>query len=110
MSGVFILKRSGTQFMYNLKSAGNGEVVLTSERYTSKQGAENGISSVKINAPIDGRYSRLIASDGSQYFNLKAGNGEIVGTSERYTSVAGRDGGINWVKANAPSARTEDQC
>ena len=44
MSGIFHLKRSGTQYMFNLKSTGNGEVVLTSERYTTKQNAEAGIA------------------------------------------------------------------
>lgn len=38
MSAFFDLKRSLTQYMFNLKG-GNGETVLTSERYTSKQGA-----------------------------------------------------------------------
>ena len=59
MSGIFHLKRSGTQYMFNLKSSGNGEVVLTSERYTTKQNAEAGIASVKANAPYDARYQKL---------------------------------------------------
>ncbi|QIM20756.1 DUF1508 domain-containing protein [Phycicoccus sp. HDW14] len=50
MAGTFVLKRSGTQFMFNLK-AGNGEIIATSERYTSKQKALAGIESVKSNAP-----------------------------------------------------------
>ncbi len=35
MPGTFELKRSGKQFMFNLKSS-NGRVILTSERYKSK--------------------------------------------------------------------------
>lgn len=50
MAGKFVLKKSGDQFMFNLK-AGNGEVVATSERYTTKQAALNGIASVKTSAP-----------------------------------------------------------
>ena len=50
MAGKFVLKRSGDQFMFNLK-AGNGQTIATSERYTTKQGALNGIESVKANAP-----------------------------------------------------------
>ena len=65
MSGIFHLKRSGTQYMFNLKSTGNGEVVLTSERYTTKQNAEAGIASVKANAPYDARYQKLWAAAGS---------------------------------------------
>jgi uncharacterized protein YegP (UPF0339 family) len=50
MAGKFVLKRSGDQYMFNLK-AGNGEIIATSERYTTKDSALNGIQSVKDNAP-----------------------------------------------------------
>jgi uncharacterized protein len=50
MAGKFVLKKSGDQFMFNLKAA-NGEIIATSERYTTKAGALNGIESVKTNAP-----------------------------------------------------------
>lgn len=108
MAGVFDLKRSTDQFMFNLKSAENGQTVLTSERYTSKQSAKNGIESVMANAASDGRYQRKTAKDGSPYFNLTATNGQIIGTSERYSSEAARDKGIEWVKANAPGATVKD--
>jgi len=42
-------------------------------------------------------------------FNLKAGNGEVIGTSERYSTATARDGGIESVKANAPVAPVDDQ-
>ncbi|MDA8444802.1 YegP family protein [Paracidovorax valerianellae] len=108
MSGIFHLKRSGTQYMFNLKSSGNGETVLTSERYTTKQNADAGIASVKANAPYDGRYQKLTASNGSPYFTLTATNGQVIGTSELYSSTTARDNGITWVKTNAPSASTVD--
>ena len=50
MAGKFVLKKSGTQFMFNLKSS-NGEIIATSERYTTKQAALNGIDSVRTSAP-----------------------------------------------------------
>lgn len=107
MSVHFDLKSSGTQFMFNLKAA-NNEVILTSERYTTKQSAEGGIASVKANAPSDARYKKLTASNNSPYFTLTAGNGETIGTSERYSSTTARDNGITWVKTNAPNAATVD--
>ena len=103
----FDLKRSGAQFMFNLK-AGNGEIVLTSERYTTKQSAQGGIASVKLNAPSDARYRRLTAANGLPYFTLTAANGETIGTSETYSSSTARDSGISWVKLNAPGAPTID--
>lgn len=109
MSGIFVLKRSGTQYMFNLVSVGNGEVVLTSERYTTKQGAEGGIASVRVNAPHDVRYRRLTATNGLPYFTLQGGNGEVIGTSEQYSTTQARENGITWVKGNAPTAGTRDQ-
>jgi uncharacterized protein YegP (UPF0339 family) len=105
MPAYYHLKPSGTQYMFNLKG-GNNETVLTSERYVNKQGAQGGIASVKVNAPTDARYDRKNSTNGSPYFVLKAGNGEIIGVSEMYSSTTARDNGIEWVKANAPSAPT----
>lgn len=51
MSGWFELSKSSDgQFRFVLK-AGNGEIILTSELYTSKSAAENGIASVRTNSP-----------------------------------------------------------
>lgn len=107
MAGYFDLKRSGAQYMFNLRGA-NNEIVLTSERYVSKQSAEIGISAVKANAPYDTQYRKLTNTAGAPYFTLKGGNGETIGTSEPYSSTAARDSGIQWVKANAPTAPTKD--
>ena len=89
--------------------AGNGQTILTSESYTTKAAAENGIASVKTNAPSDARYERKDAKSGQPMFNLKASNGQVIGTSETYSSAAARDAGIDSVKANAPKAATEDK-
>ncbi len=108
MSGSFQLKKSGTQFMFNLK-ASNGQIILTSERYNTKQAATDGIASVRQNGPDDGRYQRLEAKDGSPYFVLGARNGQTIGRSEMYKSVASREGGIESVKKHAPDAVIKDE-
>lgn len=103
----FHLTRSGAQYMFNLK-ANNHEKVLTSERYVSKAGATNGIESVKVNAPLEARYRRKDNARGEPYFTLVAANGEVIGTSEAYSSASARDDAIEWMKKNAPSASTKD--
>ena len=90
------------QFSFVLK-AGNGEVILRSEQYASKTSAENGIQSVQANCGDDARYERKDASDGRCYFNLKAGNHQVIGTSQMYKDAAGRDNGIQSVQTNGPS-------
>ena len=98
-----IKKSTNDKFYFNLK-AGNGEVILTSEMYESKQNCENGIESVQENAPEDKNYDKKTASSGQYYFNLKASNNKIIGTSEMYESTQGRDNGIESVKTNAPTS------
>ena len=51
MTPKFVLKKAGEEFHFVLK-ARNGETILQSETYVSKQGAINGIASIKENAPI----------------------------------------------------------
>ena len=107
--GYFKLFKSdkNEQYYFNL-SAGNHEIILASQGYTTKGGAENGIESVKNNASDDAKYERKEAKNDQFYFNLKAGNGEIIGTSEMYTSKAGRDNGIESVKTNAPNGEIKE--
>lgn len=106
--GKFVIKQNSGNYRFSLK-ANNGEVILSSESYTSKAGCENGIKSVKTNAASDDRYDRKTASNGKYYFNLKARNGEIIGSSEMYESSSGRDKGIESVKANAPDAEVVEE-
>ena len=98
---------SDGQFYFVLK-AGNGEVILTSEMYTTKQNCQGGIESVKNNGGDDGNYDRLKSSNEKDYFNLKsADNGQVIGTSEMYESSDGMENGIQSVKDNRNSD-TED--
>lgn len=108
MAGWYELgKSSDGQFRFTLK-AGNGEPILASERYKSKQSAEGGIASCQVNSPIDARYVRLTAQNGQHYFVLKAGNGEPIGTSETYKTAQGREDGIASVKINGPTTIIKD--
>lgn len=102
-----IKKRKNSEFQFDLK-ASNGQVILTSEGYTTKENCKNGIESVKKNSQIDSRYEKLEAKNGKPYFNLKASNGQVIGTSEMYESVTARDNGIASVKKNAPEAEIVD--
>ncbi len=106
--GKFEIKndKSG-QFRFNLKAT-NGQVILSSEAYTTKAACDNGISSVRTNSQDDGKYERNTAKDGSPYFNLKASNGQVIGTSEMYSSTSAMENGIASVKSNAPDASVED--
>ena len=104
MAGKFELKEAANgQFHFNLK-AGNGQIILSSEMYSSRSAAENGIASVQKNAGDDARYERKESSNGNPFFVLKAGNGEPIGRSEMYESTAAMENGIESVKNNAPGA------
>jgi hypothetical protein len=108
MAGKFEIKEgSSGKYRFNLK-AGNGQIILSSESYETKQGAEKGIESVRKNAPDDNRYERKTAKNDEAFFVLKAGNGEPLGRSETYSSTSGMENGIESVKNNAPDAPVSD--
>ena len=108
MSGRFELyKDHAGEFRFRLK-AGNGENILASEGYTAKASCENGIESVRKNAPDNANYQKKETKVGKYMFNLKAANRQIIGTSQSYTTVAGRDKGIESVKMNASDATIDD--
>ena len=107
--GKFVIsKRKSGEFQFNLK-AGNGQTILASEGYTTKASCENGVESVKKNASDDSKYERKNSSSGKFHFNLKAGNGQVIGSSEMYESAAGMENGIESVKKNAPDATVEEE-
>ena len=109
MAGKFELKKSKNgKFFFNLL-ASNGQIILSSEMYEAKASAVNGIESVKKNGADAARYDKLTGKDGSPYFTLKAGNGQVIGQSQMYSSDAARDAGIASVMANAPGAAVDDQ-
>ena len=102
-----IFKGANSEYYFRL-TARNGEIILASEGYTSKQSCFGGIVSVKQNATDERRYDNRTASNGQFYFVLTAANGQIIGVSEMYTTRSARDNGIKSVMANAPIAPVED--
>ncbi len=108
MGKFVITTRKNGEYQFSLK-AGNGQEILASEGYTTKAACKNGIESVMKNSQDDARFERLESKNGKWYFNLKASNGQIIGTSEMYESAASRDNGIESVKKNAPDASVDDQ-
>jgi uncharacterized protein len=108
MGKFVITKRANGEFQFNLK-AGNGQIILSSEGYSSKAGCENGIESVRKNSQDDSKFERKTSASGKPFFSLKATNGQVIGSSEMYESEASRDNGIESVKTNAPDAAIEDQ-
>ena len=103
MAKFEITVRKDGEFQFNLK-ASNGEVILTSEGYTTKAACLNGVESVKKNAVNEERFDKLVAKNGKPYFNLKATNGQVIGKSQMYASERNRDNGIASVMKNAPDA------
>jgi len=75
------------RFYFNLH-AKNGEIVLSSQGYTDEAAALNATFSVAESGLDAARYDVRPSADGGYYFNLLAPNGQVIGTSEVYTSRA----------------------
>ncbi|RMG69345.1 MAG: DUF1508 domain-containing protein [Bacteroidetes bacterium] len=106
MFEVYQSEKSG-EFYFRLK-AKNGQVILTSEGYSSKSAAMNGVESVKKNAADDARFEMKTASNGKFHFSLKAANHQVIGKSQMYATESGAKNGIESVKNNAPGAEVKD--
>ncbi|MBQ3274350.1 MAG: YegP family protein [Christensenellaceae bacterium] len=116
--GKFLVKQTKTGFVFNLK-ANNGQVIATSEVYTTRSACDKGIASVAKNAPIadvedqteagfkalkNPKFEVYKDKKGEFRFRLKAKNGQIIAVSEGYTTMSACDNGIASVKKNAPDA------
>lgn len=98
---VFLDKAGEHRF--NLKAA-NGEVILSSEGYARREGCLKGIESVRRHSAEDRFFERTIAASGRYHFNLKAANGEVIGTSQTYADPGSLENGIRSVRYHAPDA------
>lgn len=106
--GTFVIsKRTNGEFQFRLKAV-NGQEILASEGYKTKATCLNGVESVKKNSQEDARFDRLESKNGKFYFNLKATNGQIIGTSEMYETKASMENGIASVAKNAPEANVKE--
>ena len=116
--GKFVIKEVKTGIKFELK-AGNGEVIATSEVYTTEAACRNGIESVQKNAPIaavedqtkegyatekNPKFEVYKDKAGEFRFRLTAKNGQIIATGAGYKSLAGCLNGIESIKKNAPEA------
>ncbi|MDO4567163.1 MAG: YegP family protein [Oscillospiraceae bacterium] len=116
--GKFVIstdKKGGARFVLK---AGNGEIIATSETYSSPDSCKRGIESVRKNcsAPVEDqtqegfeklpcpKYELYTDKKGEFRFRLKAGNGEIIAASEGYTAKGSCKNGIESVGRNAPDA------
>ena len=121
--GKFVIRNTNTGIKFDLK-AGNGEVIATSEVYTTEAACKKGIASVQKNAPVanvenqtaDGyavekhpKFELYTDKAGEYRFRLKATNGQVIATSEGYKALAGCMNGIESVKINAVDAAIEKE-
>jgi len=119
----FVIRTVNSGIKFDLK-ASNGQVILTSEVYTTEAACRKGIESIMKNAPIANvenqteegyetmthpKFEMYQDKAGEFRFRLKARNGEIIGTSEGYTAKAGCLNGIESVKKNAADAEVVEE-
>lgn len=115
--GKYLIKKTKTGIKFDLK-AGNGEVIATSEVYTTEKACRAGVESVKRNAPVAAienqteegfekqkhpKFEVYTDKKGEFRFRLKATNGQIIAVSEGYKAISGCMNGIESVKKNAGS-------
>jgi hypothetical protein len=108
MAGIFEVKTTKAGKFHFVLKAGNGQVILSSQQYASKDTALNGIESVKKHATKDAAFERKTDKAGAPYFVLNADNGQVIGQSESYSSNSAMENGVESVKSNAPTATLKE--
>ena len=118
--GKFVWKQTKAGFRFNLLAT-NGQVIATSETYSSEDACLNGIESVR-NSCLGGIENQAVENfetlthpkfevytdkAGEFRFRLKARNGQIVAVSEGYKKLESCLNGVDSVKRNAPEAAVE---
>ena len=113
--GKFVIKNTKTGVKFDLKAT-NGEVIATSEVYTTEAACRKGIASVQRNAPVANiedqtvegyatekhpKFELYTDKAGEFRFRLKATNGEIIAVSEGYKAMASCKNGVASVQKNA---------
>ena len=121
--GKFVIKETKTGVKFDLK-ANNGQVIATSEVYTTDAACKNGIESVKKNAAVAGIEDQTIEGAeavknpkfqvytdkaGEFRFRLTATNGQVIAVSEGYKTMANCMNGVESVKKNAPDAEVVEE-
>ena len=121
--GKFVIRKTNTGIKFDLK-ASNGEVIATSEVYSSPDACQKGIASVQKNAPIAAIENQTVEGlavekhpkfevytdkAGEFRFRLKALNGQIIAVSEGYKAMASCMNGIESVKKNAVDAKVIEE-
>ncbi len=121
--GKFLLKQTKTGYTFNLKAT-NGQVIATSEVYTTKEACAKGIASVQTNAPaanvedqtVEGfateknpKFEIYTDKAGEFRFRLKAKNGQVIASSEGYKTIKSCTDGVASVKKNAPDAEIVEE-
>ena len=117
MAGKFVVKETKSGFRFNLV-ASNGQVIASSEAYSSKASCLNGVESTRKNCAVhvedqtkEGfetlthpKYEVYQDKAGEFRFRLKATNGQVIAVSEGYVAKNSCENGIASVKKNAVDA------
>ena len=121
--GKFVIKETKTGIKFNLK-ASNGEIIATSEVYTTEAACKNGIKSVMTNAPIaaiedqtvegfeaqkNPKFEIYTDKAGETRFRLKAKNGQVIAVSEGYSAKKSCLNGVESVRKNAAEGKIEKE-
>ena len=120
--GKFLVKKTATGIKFDLK-ASNGQVIGTSEVFTTKKSCLASIASVKKNAPIakiedqtvpgfkkvtNPKFVIYTDKKGETRFKLQAKNGQnILASGEGFTTKKAAENGVKSVIKNADSPITE---
>ena len=100
-----IYKDKSGKFRFRLK-AKNGEIICSSQGYTSKSSCKKGASSLILNAKKIKSFKVFKNRAGKSFFNVVAGNNKVIATSQAYKTENSLKKGIESVRKNATKKKS----
>lgn len=102
-----VFKGLDSKYYFRLRAA-NGEIVLSSQAYTTKASAKKGVASVRTNGGEIESFEVVPAQNDQFYFVLKAGNGQVIGRGEAYVTESNADRAIESISELIASEKIAD--
>lgn len=102
-----VFRGEDEKYYFRLNVA-DGDIILHSDGFRIREGAEKSIELVRLSVYHDDRFKRKISLDGRYYFDILSMDKNILATSRMFETIQDCDRALGLVRDLAPKAIVED--
>ena len=108
MAGHFEVRKTETNQYFFCLFDSNGKILFTSESYSTHADANQGIAALKERVESFPNFERKKNSENKMFFVVRTARGKVIGSSERYSSIADLENSITAVNQSVVDAEIID--